>query len=178
MTPTRIILLAILLTIASASGFLLRGGNEIRYQGLEIAGDNNFIERTIEALWLVREKDPLGYAQLRQYLGRIEQGRRTGVRPYTHPPRYEVGDQTARSDPIWYASTLIHEAAHARLYHDYREQYRTTAVPDGVWRGETAERVALRAQYRTLKKLGAPASYLRHLRNASSTEYWNLPASW
>jgi hypothetical protein len=57
---------------------------------------------------------------------------------------------------LWYASTIVHDAGHAKLYLENRRRFLWFRyTPPGAWTGKEAERSCLRLQLAALDELGA-----------------------
>lgn len=74
----------------------------------------------------------------------------------------------------WYAGTIVHDANHSKLYHDYLAAYPSSVVPDDVWIGRSAEKQSLDVQYDVLIKIGADYNALNYVKNVIDSEYWNV----
>ncbi len=97
---------------------------------------------------------------------------------YENPPRYLVGDLTRRGGTIWYAGTIVHDAGHSKLYHDYLTSHPgETSVPGDVWTGQAAEATCLAVQHDALAEIGAAQSTLDYVQNVINTNYWDIPYS-
>ena len=106
---------------------------------IDISGSAEFIEQVSKALNLLKEKAPSKYAIITKYIGRIEQGDKSGMWAKRNPPTYVIADKTTFSSITWCASTIAHDSYHSKLYHDYMAMNKR-AVSDSVWKGEAAEK--------------------------------------
>lgn len=143
---------------------------------IEIIGDNDFIEKTKEALDLLENKAPIYYAVVIRYIGVIEWAE-TGSRmlAWEDPPLCRVGEATVNAGTIWYAGTIVHDSIHSKLYYDYLVENPSGPVPDEVWTGKGAEAQCLNVQYDALEKIGADQNTLDYIKNVINTEYWEIP---
>ncbi len=137
-----------------------------------ISGDKKFINQTNAALNLLKSKAPSDYAMVITYIGKIQQHNFSGMAAYETPPTYKVGT-TANASVTWYASTIVHDAYHSKLYHDYLYTYKE-AVPDEVWTGMDAEMKCLEAQIQTLIHMKAPKMEIDHAISLRGTNWWDL----
>ena len=86
-----------------------------------------------------------------------------------------VGFETANSDPIWYASSMVHDANHSKQYQDYLlKNPDCQAVPAEIYSGEASEKDCLEVQWAVLEHLNAPERYLSHVRNGLRRKYWEV----
>ncbi|WCN37198.1 hypothetical protein [Aneurinibacillus uraniidurans] len=137
-----------------------------------ITGDKTFTARTQAALALLKEKSPDDYALVVQYIGLIKQDAFSGMAAYEKIPTYKVGAATSSSSTTWYASTIVHDAYHSKLYNDYART-KKTAVPDDVWTGMKAEMQCLARQTNTLKKINAPLSEQKYAQSLQNQNWWD-----
>lgn len=128
---------------------------------IDIYGSKEFKEQVSNALDLLRLKASDEYSTITNYIGRIEQGNKSGMWAERKPPTYEIGDRTAFYSVTWCAGTIAHDAYHSKLYHDYK-LVKKGPVPSHVWKGETAEIKCLKFQLEVLKKIGAPKHEIDH----------------
>lgn len=137
-----------------------------------VEGDDNFQNRTYQALALIKEKSPDHYRVVSNYISTIKMAEKSGMRAYGNPPVYEVGSATSSASLSWYASTICHDAYHSKLYHDYLEKFGTTPSP-GVWTGRRAEDECLSFQEDFLKKAEAPISEVQYLQKMKNVDYFS-----
>jgi hypothetical protein len=135
---------------------------------VEIVGDPAFKKRVAEALKLLREKSPEAYAVVKKYIGRIQQGERSGMWAERNPPTYEMSSRTAQHSLTWCAGTIAHDAYHSRLYHDYLKD-QGKPPPHEYWAGAPAERKCIRFQLQVLRQIGAPANEVEYCRRLDGT---------
>ena len=122
---------------------------------IEIAGDARFTRQVQAALALLRRRAPASYGTVARYIGRIEQGPRSGMWAYKNPPTYALADATALRSITWCAASIVHDACHSRLYHEHKRAH--GRVPAAVWTGLAAEKTCLADQLAAMQTFGAPA---------------------
>lgn len=127
-----------------------------------VRGSDLFLELTAKALDLIGS-DPRYRMSLR-YVPLIIQHRCTRMLPWYARPRCLVGHRTWGRDTLWYASAIIHEAHHAKLYDDARVSLLVTHyAPLRAWGGLEKELECLRLQARFLRDMKAPERTLAHI---------------
>ena len=99
------------------------------YGPLQLQGTAAFLQRTVEALSLLKERAPDAYEKVTRFGGVIAIGEHSGMWAYEEPPRYEVGEPTWSYSVTWYASTIADDATHSELCHGYLEEHPDEAVP-------------------------------------------------
>lgn len=143
---------------------------------IKVVGDDNCQTKTQEALSLLKTKAPSHYANVTKYIGIIECiDAGSGMLAEENPPRYQVGASTVAAGTIWYAGTIVHDATHSRLYHDYLVLHPSQPVPMEIWTGASAESECLDVQHDALSRIGASQSNLDYVKNIKDTQYWNVP---
>jgi len=90
----------------------LQGCNHARSSETEIVGSTRFSAQVHQALILLKTQDPDAYAIVTNYVGRIEEGKISGMWAYKDPPTYEMSDLTAFSSVTWCAATIAHDSFH------------------------------------------------------------------
>jgi hypothetical protein len=130
-------------------------------RAIQIVGSEEFQAKTRAALALVRRTR---HAEtVRRFVAIIREAPRSGMRAYDPEPTYEVGSATWQAAPTWYASTIVHDADHSRLYHEAAARGKGD-VPATSWTGADAERTCLRTQVEALEDLDADTSTLTYVR--------------
>jgi hypothetical protein len=125
-----------------------------RIDGIEVAGSPRFEYRTRRALELLDNSK--AFATIKPFLAAIREGRRSGLSVLWGKPTFRVGSRTWQAPLTWYASTIVHDGGHAKLYLENRRQwlwFRYT--PPSAWSGKEAERTCLRLQLAALRELEA-----------------------
>ena len=74
--------------------------------GPEIVGSEKFGKQVREALALLKKHDAEAYAIVSTYVGRIQEGERSGMWAYRTPPTYEMSERTALYSVTWCAATI------------------------------------------------------------------------
>ena len=155
---------------------------------IEILGDEAFVERTNQALALLRDVSPEHFELVETYVGLIEPGRRPSMAPFADPPIMRICDGTTGASLEWFAGVLVHEAYHSKLFHGHLHRNgflnsREYAVANGghgvpfvVWGGEEAELKCLAAQLDFLKMADVPQLYIDQIGSmkafVKSPEWW------
>lgn len=152
---------------------LIKASSLHAFTPIQVIGDKEFVARTNEALALLKTKAPADYALVSASIGKIQQHTFSGMAAFETPPTYKVGAATSSASLTWYASTIVHDACHAKLYHDYITTYKK-AVPDDAWTGMAAEMTCLERQIKTLKQIGAPDSEITYAQSLRGTNWWDL----
>jgi hypothetical protein len=140
----------------------------LTYGKLDIVGSKTFIDKTSEALSLLKQKCPYAHHKIQTYVGLIEQGEHSGMWAFENPPRYEVGQRTVDSSITWYASTIAHDATHSELFHNYLEQH-GAPVPDEAWADVEAEQFCIAYQLQVLKAIGGTEYEIEYLESQTGT---------
>jgi hypothetical protein len=100
---------------------------------------------------------------------------------WENPPRYQVGKKTIEAGTVWYAGTIVHDACHSQLYHDYLFKNQTAEVPYNEFGGEDSERKCLNVQLKALEEIGAEQEildYVKDLINSPKIKYHTEPRWW
>lgn len=132
---------------------------------ITIKGDDACKADTLNALKAIANSAPGHYSVVTRYISVIEcVAAGSAMYAYESPPRYAVGDSTRTAGTIWYASTIVHDANHSRLYHEGK-----------AWTGGDAENICLDAQANSLALLGAGQSTIDYVNNMKGDPYWQAP---
>ena len=132
---------------------------------ITIRGDEACQADTVNALQMIANAAPEHYVVVTRYISVIEcVSSGSAMYAYEKPPRYAVGDQTRSAGTLWYASTIVHDANHSRLYHEGKE-----------WTGGSAENICLDAQASSLSQMGASQSTIDYVNNMKDSPYWQTP---
>ncbi|MEI6462526.1 MAG: hypothetical protein WCO33_02550 [bacterium] len=142
---------------------------------IEIIGDDDCENDTLNALKLLSAKAPDTYRNVVKSIGIIECAP-SGSAMYADetPSRFVVGDNTRTYSIIWYAGSIAHDAFHSKLYHDYLRTHKTQSVPDSIWIGKNAEEKCIAEQSRVLTRLKADKALIEFLKNALATRYYEI----
>lgn len=147
---------------------------------LYVKGGGYCLEKTNEALHLLKDKASSHYDNVGKYIGLIEcssRRARSGMYPWEDPPRFRVRRDIFDTDAIWYAGAIVHDACHSQQYHDYlANNPGSKYVPRSVYSEKEAEAECLQIQYDALKKIGARQEVLDFIQNeAINTDWWIFP---
>ena len=143
----------------------------------EIVGSLTFSNQVHQALLLLRSRDTNAYNVVTNYVGRIQEGERSGMWAYETPPTYEISHSTAFCSLTWCAATIAHDSFHSKLYHDYRKAH-GGPVPDTVWTGKAAERQCMRHQLQVMKLIGAGKWEIDHAQKQADGHYAKDGETW
>lgn len=138
-----------------------------------IEGSQEFKDKTEAALTLVKKSTPHNDV-VEKYIAVISEHKSSGMAAYLDKPTFYVGTDTFNSEEEWYASCIVHDAFHSKLYHDYKEST-GAAVPNDIWTGEAAEIKCIDFQIEFLEAIGARAELSEHAEKSKTTKYWEVP---
>jgi len=144
---------------------------------IHVKGDDEFIKKTEEALCLIKDQAPKSYSMLTNYHFRIQRRKQSGITVESTPPVFYVGNPTFNGALHWYASCIVHDAYHLKLYKDYRKKYGKN-VPVTVFTGREPENMCLSAQQVFYSEIKAPGSAerIKYLERMKSVEYYTKRA--
>lgn len=140
---------------------------------ISIKGNKRFIQRTKKALKLLKERDYFSYKTVIQNIGEIRQ---FDISPHTYLDLYQekitafVNDQVSKGDIKVFASTLLHEACHAKLY---KEAPLEGKNPEKESSGYHAEMYCLTKQIECMKKLRTLDLHIRHFIEYYDKNWWD-----
>jgi hypothetical protein len=143
----------------------------------EIVGSARFCGQVRQALHLLKVRDPEAYAVVIGDIGRIQEGKRSGMWAYQTPPTFEVNDATAFYSVTWCAATMAHDSFHSKLYHDYRKAH-GGPVPDAVWTGNAAERQCMSYQLAVMQRIDASQKEIDYAKKQSDGHYVQDHETW
>jgi hypothetical protein len=143
-----------------------------RFESVEIRGTPAFVRQVENALGLLKTNSPTGYATVTNYVGIIEEAKRSGMRAWSKPAKFELSKRTAFHSLTWCAGTIAHDSFHSKLYADYLREHPKGRVPDKIWTGEEAERQCCEHQIAVLNEIGAPTREVRWC--AETNRYWEV----
>lgn len=136
------------------------------FESLVLEGDKKFLVQTRRAIRLLKTKMPREFRKIvLPYVAKIKLHKSSGMNLWAKVPTYEVGKETAFYSLKWYASTIVHDAYHAKLYFDYKRKHKGR-VPVKVYKSQAAELKCLKAQISIARKLNmskADIDYLKSL---------------
>jgi hypothetical protein len=143
----------------------------------EIVGSERFSNQVYRAIFLLKTRDLDAYAVVTNYVGRIQEGERSGMWAYKTPPTYEMSDGTAFYSLTWCAATIAHDSFHSKLYHDY-EKAHVGEVPDAVWTGIAAEQQCMKHQLEVMKRIGATPWEIDYAKKQADGHYVKDHETW
>ena len=142
---------------------------------IEIRGNPIFKYRTKKAIELIKNETPDTYKMVAEFIAIIRQGKQSGMWAFENPPAFEVGNLTYMASRKWYASTIVHDAYHSKLFHTHRREH-NLPVPRDVWTGKEAEMKCMDVQEEFLIAVRAPRRTLEHLNRKRTEYFWEIPA--
>jgi hypothetical protein len=143
----------------------------------EIVGSERFDRQVRQALLLLKTRDANAYAIVTTYIGRIQQGERSGMWAYNTPPTFEMSDRTAFYSVTWAAATIAHDSFHSKLYHDHLKAH-GGRVPDAVWTGRAAEEQCMKHQLEVMARIGATQWEIGHAKRQAGGHYAKDGETW
>jgi len=144
---------------------------------LQIVGSEKFSNQVCHAVALLKTKDANAYAILTNYVGRIEQGKHSGMWAYRNPPTFEVTDATTFYSLTWCAAVIAHDSYHSKLYHEYCKTH-AGEVPDAVWTGTVAEQQCMKHQLAVMERIGASKLEIDYARQQADGHYVKNTDTW
>lgn len=130
-------------------------GKKRVHDKITIRGNEEFINSTIEALQLLKEKVPEAYELVLKYVGDIVSFKPSRVFPDTlelGPTYVLIGASYSEGPVAEYAAGIAHEAYHCELYMKAKKENLDRDVPYDVYGGEQAEGSCLQYQCECTKK--------------------------
>ena len=122
--------------------------------GIEVCGSLAFVFATREAVKAVGRTQ--AFCIVKPFIAAIKEARHSGMRAFGSKPTYCVGKATWQSSPVWYASTIVHDGYHSKLYRENRRTFLGIPyTPRKAWTGKLAEQECLRIQLNALREMGA-----------------------
>jgi hypothetical protein len=143
----------------------------------EIVGSLRFSNQVHQAVLLLKERDAEAYAIVTNYVGRIQEGKRSGMWAYNTPPAYEMTDTTAYYSLTWCAATIAHDSFHSKLYHEYQKAH-AGPVPDTVWTGTSAEQQCMAHQLAVMARIGATKQEINYAKSQADGRYVKEKETW
>ena len=139
---------------------------------ITIIGDDDFIERTKAALSFIEEGAPEFYAIVTNNIGIIQRGEISGIWSSCTPPTFYVGKRTYKESKLWYASAIVHDANHSKLYHEYLKEH-GSPVPFEKYAGRSGEDACLSVQADFLRAVNAPKSTIKYVIRMKEVDYFS-----
>jgi hypothetical protein len=128
---------------------------------IDIQGPESLKKDMRECIDLLREKDPEGYLMVGRYVKTIKFG--DYPNPQMNPVEMAVSipKDKYKTDKIWWAAVLVHEAQHAEQYYSLKRQTE-----------DEREIEAYTRDIQTLKKIGAPQYMIDSTEQAIKNKVW------
>lgn len=140
---------------------------------IRLIGSKKFINRTREALLLLKEKDYMSYKVVIKYLGAIVENKidigLSYFDPFKEVPTTFMTTRSCMYDLKWYAAALVHEAYHGKLFNDALEEGRN---PSREYCGYSAEMYCLTKQVMCLKKIEAREEDILYAIEHYDKQWW------
>ncbi len=143
-----------------------------------IRGNEEFINSTIKALELLKEKAPEAYELVQKHVGDIVSGKPSGVLPdmlWLGPTFVIMGPSYSEGETIEYAAAIAHEAYHCELYTTAEKGNPGQAVQPDAYSGEQAEGLCLQYQCGVLRKLGLDEEAIKEYGSQLHSRWWEVP---
>lgn len=145
---------------------------------ITIIGSEDFIKRTENALALIQEKSPRSYAIVTNYLSVIQSAQRSGIDPCADVPTFAVGPLIASRSAMGYASAIVHDSCHSKLYREYRKKHKNKPVPADVYSGRKGEDKCIDAELDFLRDAKASEAMIRSHAVAKHRDYFTIERTW
>lgn len=143
--------------------------------GMKITGTREFVDRTRAALELLHECPT--YQIVRPFLRCICELPFSGLVANWGRPFFRVGERTWRAPLEWYASAIVHDAGHAKLFFQNRRRLLWIDFTSReTWTGKKAERYCLRLQLDALRELGADENMQEYVKTLWKNPKYQLIA--
>ena len=143
----------------------------------EVIGSDKFINHVRQALLLLKERDANAYAIVQNYVGRIQEGERSGMWAYKTPPTYEMGHATVSYSLTWTTATIAHDSCHSELYQMYQKTH-PGRVPDSVWTGTAVEQRCMQHQLAVMERIGATTREIDYAKKQANGQYVKDRETW
>ena len=172
----RILYLICILAFLSVSAFSEASHDEHSGEP-EIVGSVRFSNQVAQALLLLKTRDADAYLIVTNYVGRIKEGKRSGMWAYETPPTFEITDASAFYSITWCAAGIAHDSFHSKLYHDFQKAH-AGKVPDDVWTGPAAEQQCMQHQLAVMQHIGAPKFEIDYAKKQADGHYVKNNETW
>ena len=148
----------------------LRNKIALAHKGIELAGSLSFVDQIRGALNLLSEKSPEALTNIQQYIDRIEEGDQSGMYARKRIPTLVLTQKTAMYSLTWCAGTIVHDACHSQLYHEYRDAH-GLPVPNDAWTGQQREMECIAHQLSIMRQIGAQQHEIDYLMSLDGTHH-------
>ena len=135
----------------------------------EIVGSVDFRNQVLRALALLQTRDTNAYSIVTNYIGRIQQGERSGMAADRTPPTFILSDVIAFYSVTHCAGAIAHDSFHSKLYNDYKKAH--DDVPPEVWTGIEAEKKCCAHEIPVLERIGASAEEIAWAKQNADGHY-------
>jgi hypothetical protein len=143
-----------------------------RFETIDVRGTPRFRSQVNESLSLLKARAPESFQIVTNQIAIIQQAKHSGMKAYKKRPKFELAPPTAFYSLTWCAGSIVHDACHSKLYHDFLNEKISRTVPDSVWTGEAAENYCSAQQLRALQALGAPVNEIKSCQQTN--RYWDV----
>jgi hypothetical protein len=144
--------------------------HQATFEGIDVRGSERFVGQVTKALVLLRDKSPDTFAVVGQFVKRIREHSRSGMRAYDDPPTFDLAPRSAYHSLTWCSGAIAHDAYHSKLYHDYRSAH-GKPVPYDAWCGQARELECNQFQAVALEEIGAPRNEIDYLRGLDGSHF-------
>ena len=145
---------------------------------ITIIGSVDFIKKTEDALALIQKESPRSYAIVTNYLSVIQSAQRSGIDPCADVPTFAVGPLIASTNAMEYASSIVHDSCHSKLYREYRKKHKNKPVPADVYSGREGEDKCIDAELDFLRDAKASEAMIRSHAVAKHRDYFTIERTW
>ena len=144
--------------------------------GIKVEASREVTYQIDLALRRIYCRAPDDLAVIQAQLGRIVEASSSAVKPDEVPPTFYASARVLLYSLSWCASSIFHDACHARLYRDHEAGF-GRPVPGGVWTGVEVELYCIQRQIDLSRRILAPAREVRYLqslngRHATGIRNW------
>lgn len=141
---------------------------------IAIDGNSQFTTETEKALNLLHKSSD--YFTITQYVKRLKEYDHSGMDVYSDVPTFQVGEDTWKGDPVWYAGAIAHDSCHSRLYFEAKANNGGNEPDRNAWTGSQAEITCLGFQIKVLQEIGGDQATIDYLKEVmKDPKYQNVP---
>jgi hypothetical protein len=140
---------------------------------IEVSGSLAFVYRTRQALEILSASPT--FAVVKPFLAAIRESRSSGLRVRWGRTTFHAGRPSWQAPLAWYASGIVHDAAHAKLYTENQRGFLWIRyTPARAWTGKEAERHCLRLQLSALQELNAADHFQKYVESLIPNPTYHL----
>lgn len=161
-----------------------------------IDGDDNFKIKTLEALILIQYKSEEKAEVVLKYISEIKQSENSKrLEENLINKSFSFDKTTYTSQTEWYASCIVHDAYHSKLYHDCYAIHGGSIPNDihihvdnkdnkdnkndiDIFSVEKEEYACLEYQISFLEEINADKSLIDYAKSLGNAKWWEKPATW